>query len=278
MGINSSSVNLSDIINLSKDIAQLNLGYLGVSVTILLILGGIFVYFNFGPIKETLKKQEKDINNLKERADGLLDKSKTQANMMLENFEKNQLIILNKNLEEIFNKIELSLKAKISNSEGLISEKINKISDEKDEKNKQFIISKISNQIKSIEKSIDLKLNKIQNLLKEEEKDRESAINGLKFTIKDMQRDIKELKIWKFAQEGKMGSIIYSISLLKDDIDDETDWRIIGDLEALDKNIEGCSLDSSYVSQIEEQISRIESTPKYKIIIEKIRKKYSGGK
>jgi len=115
MEISSTAViNVIDLINLSKDIAQLNLGYLGISVAILGILGGVFYYFNIKPLKDALDKQEKTISSVKEEADRLLDKSKEQSKKALELFKKDQATELAKLIKEQSDKIKLETESKIT--------------------------------------------------------------------------------------------------------------------------------------------------------------------
>ena len=70
-----SSIALMDIINLIKDISSLNLGYLGLSITVLVILGGVFYFFNLKPWQEKTEKQEGNLENMRQR----LIKDKNEA-------------------------------------------------------------------------------------------------------------------------------------------------------------------------------------------------------
>jgi len=101
-------------------------------------------------------------------------------------------------------------------------------------------------------------------------------INRLKSETKEIKTDVKELKVYKFGQKGQMGAIIYSIELLKEDIDekDRFDWRIPSRLEDLKTNIKGCPLDPEYITQIEEQLARIEAEKKYNVLIKELREQY----
>ncbi len=45
--ISTSTIGVIELVNISKDIAQLNLGYLGISVAILGGLGGVFCLFQY---------------------------------------------------------------------------------------------------------------------------------------------------------------------------------------------------------------------------------------
>ncbi|MCK5084146.1 MAG: hypothetical protein KAQ64_00635 [Candidatus Pacebacteria bacterium] len=86
------TISAIELINLSKDIAQLNLGYLGISVAILTVLGGVFIYFNIKPLKDTLNKQEKTIDDLRKEADKLLDELKNNLKKYSKILRRNNLM------------------------------------------------------------------------------------------------------------------------------------------------------------------------------------------
>jgi len=198
--ITDSSISTLDLINLSKDIAQLNLGYLGISVTILVILGGIFYYFNIKPLKDSLDKQENTVEGLKEKAARLLEQSKTTEEALLS-------------------------KTKV-------------------------VTTKLENKISTQDKKI------------------ENIMSG----IKSFKRDIMELKIYKHAQKNQLGAVIYSIDLLKEDIDNinTCGYRIPDDLVLLKENIHDAILDPGYATDIEEQLKRLKDT-KYNMLIDEVR-------
>ncbi len=91
--------------------------------------------------------------------------------------------------------------------------------------------------------------------------------------IKDLRRSVKELNVFMHAQKGQMGELIGLIELLKEDIDEDS-WRIEGVLEDLEKAIDGMNLKSDFITDIEEQVCRLESKPKYNFLVNKIRKHY----
>lgn len=266
-----------DLINLSKDIAQLNLGYLGISVAILGVLGGVFIYFNIKPLKDALDKQEKTIGNLKEEADLLLEKSKKQSDKALENFEKDQSDKLSGILDVRFDKITLETKNEITGLEKSLLEKTGEVSEDKDSKLKELVLAEAGNRISALEKSLLTEIKNAKGALEEKVAETSENISHLKAETKDLAIDIKELKVYQYAQEGKMGAIIYSIELLKEDIDekDKNDWRIPSRLENLKNNIKGGTLDPEYVTQIEEQLARLEKEKKYNVLIKEVRKQYS---
>jgi len=271
------AINVIDLINLSKDIAQLNLGYLGISVAILGVLGGVFVYFNIKPLKDDLDEQEKTISNLKEEADKLLDKAKEQSEKTLELFKKDQATESAKLIKEQSDKIKLETEGKITELEKAFLEKVEVTSENKDNKLKELMISEMANRIGILEKNL---LSGIKNSKEDLEKkivEANKQITRLKNETKGIKTDVKELKVYKYEQKGQMGAIIYSIELLKEDIDekDRYGWRIPERLEGLKANIKDCPLDPGYITQIEEQLARIEPEKKYNVLIKEVRDQYS---
>jgi F0F1-type ATP synthase membrane subunit b/b' len=65
--VSADSFELTELINITRDIAELNAAYLAISVSVIIFLGGIFYLFNVKPLQDKLQKQEEDIE--KERKD-----------------------------------------------------------------------------------------------------------------------------------------------------------------------------------------------------------------
>ena len=272
--VSTSTINAIDLINFSKDIAQLNMGYLGISVAILGVLGGLFVYFNIKPLKDALDKQENTISDLKKEAHDLLSESDAQTQKTLEEFKTNQSSSLTLTLRQQKEIVDLGVTNKIQGVENSLLEKIDLVSEDKDTKLKEIILSEVTNRLSVLEKNLNLiignsKIESDKKILQQEQ-----VISGMKSNVKDAQRDIKELKVYKFSKENKMGAIIYSIELLKEDID-ENRWSILNSLEKLKGEVEGHILEQEYISKIEEQLARLRSDPKYAVITNQIRKIYS---
>ncbi|MCK5084147.1 MAG: hypothetical protein KAQ64_00640 [Candidatus Pacebacteria bacterium] len=152
-------------------------------------------------------------------------------------------------------------------------EKIESVAENKDIKLKEIILSETDNISGTLEKSLSIKIDNSKNDLNKQITKTIEITTSLKSEIKNLKRDIKELQIYKYDKEGKMGSIIYSIELLKEDID-EKHWRIPSTLEDLKKYIKNTPLDGDYITQIEEQLTRIEENKKYNILIKEIRENY----
>ena len=272
--MSTSTISAIDLINFSQGIAQLNLGYLGISIAILGVLGGVFVYFNLKPIKDTLDKQEKALGDLKEEALGLLTESGDQTKKVLTDFKENQSVLLDTFLEQQKKNIDLDTKNKIQEAERLLSEKIESVSDSKDTKLKTLISSETVNRIADLEKSLTAAINLSKEDLGKRTLPLEQAISSLKSNVKDLQREVKELQVYKYSKENQMGAIIYSIELLEQDIDEKR-WSILNSLERLKGEIDGRVIDAEYVAKIEEQLVKIQDNPKYNVIISQIRKVYT---
>ncbi|MFA6353574.1 MAG: hypothetical protein WCW93_01440 [Candidatus Paceibacterota bacterium] len=274
------------LINLSKDIAQLNLGYLGISVAILGVLGVVFVYFNLNPLKETLSKQEKKIEDLKTEAHDLLNQSKEQSEKTLDDFKINQSNMVTSIFKQQKNEIDLETKNKIQESYTILLEKIESISEDKDTKLKEIIISEANNSLANLDKDLTAKISAMKEDILKEVK----AINtGFKARIKELDEKIKELQVYKYSKEGQMGAIIYSIELLENAIDDYLEfkkilkgvpfnaethgWKINLRIEGLIKEIGDLPVEQEYISKINLQLTKIENESIFKNLIDKLRKK-----
>lgn len=268
-----SAIDFGPIFELSRDIAQLNLGYLGISVAILGVLGGVFVYFNFRPVKDALDKQERIIENLRKRADELLEESKDKTTQLVEKFKVEQSEDINLALNNSRAAVLSETRQLTAELENLLSEKIETVSERKVQVVREIIMAETDSRLKELEKNLGSEIRASTKELSMETSKLKSELDKLKELTKDLGRDVKELKVYKFEKEGKMGSIIYSIELLKEDID-EKNWRVPDSLDRLFKVIEGVRLASNYVTDIEEQLIRLDADKKYADAISKIREEY----
>ena len=211
-------INSLDLINLSRDIAQLNLGYLGISVAILGVLGGVFVYFNIKPLQEKLSKQEDLTNELRKEALNLLGESAVQTNSSLEEFEKKQTSVLAAALVHQKENSSLEMTNRIQSAESDILEKVNLSSNDKEIKLKEILLSEMSNKILSLEKTLTILVEENKKTTDERFSLFEKNINT---KISKISADLLELKSYKYDMEGKMGGIIYAIEALEKCFKDE---------------------------------------------------------
>lgn len=268
-----SLITTSEIIDLVEKVASLNLGYLGISVTIITLLGGAFYLFNFRPLKDTIEKQEERSRKTEKEIE----------NKFLELQDKQQ-----SGFDDISSKIDTQVDEQIvefKSAEEVLRKDIYQILKEQTDKNtalqetnKQEISIITKNQILASEKVILEKVNDIEKKLIGEVSRIDKSINSLTNNINDIKRRVKQLEVYKYSKEGKMGAIYGLIDLLKEDIDAKIDWRIIDDLENLEKNIKGIILSGNIIVGIEEQLSRIEGEGKYAILIKNVKNQYTQDK
>jgi hypothetical protein len=136
-----------------------------------------------------------------------------------------------------------------------------------------LVMSEVGDRIRELEKNFleKLELQKL-DFEKRFEAVNEKQIESKK-AIATLNRKTRELEIFKYSQKGQMGAIYGSIELLKEDIDAKN-WKIEGDLEDLSKEIEGVNLKSEVITQIEEQLARLDDAPKYKYLIDQVKEMY----
>lgn len=289
--ISTSTIAAIDLVNLSKDIAQLNLGYLGISVAILGVLGGVFVYFNIKPFRDALEKQERTIEELKKEAKGLLALSADQSERVLENFKVDQSKIFNAAFEQHEEKLGLETASKIQEIEKVLSDKIESTAESKDLKLRDIILSEASNRLATLEKELTLGITTLKEEITKDVSQVKSANAGLKAAVKELSEKIKELQVYKFSKEGKMGAIIVSIELLQEAIDEYLKIREIlgkGDklldkqvfgykikmrLEGLIKEIGDYELEQEYISKISEQLKRLANEEVFAILVNQLKEK-----
>jgi len=248
-------INSLDLINLSTDLAQLNLGYLGISVAILGVLGGVFVYFNIKPLQEKLGKQEDVINELKKEANALLSEADTQIQSALEEFEERQTTLLSTEFDQQKEKIYLEVTNKIQGAKSDILEKIDSISNDKDLKLKEILLSEMSNKILSIEKTLTALLEEYKKTNDEKFSSLERKTNA---SVKEIAGDLLELKAYKYDMEGKMGGIIFTIEAVEKCLKDEP-YLIKYKLDDLKEKIGKYSLTPELFIRLKNVLNSIES-------------------
>jgi F0F1-type ATP synthase membrane subunit b/b' len=273
--LSTTTISAIDLINFSQSIAQLNLGYLGISVAILGVLGGVFVYFNIKPLRDTLEKQERVIEELKKEAQNLLVLSAEQSKKSLEDFKVEQSKSLVADMERQEEKLKIETINKIQEVEKKLSEEIESKSEEKDIKLREIILSEANNRAANLEKEITASITAVKESMAKEVSEAGSVTFKLKASIKELDKNIKELQIYKYSKEGQRGAVIVSIELLTSAIDEYFDnkelykggtmpfapsiygWEIVRYLKGLVKEIGDITLEQEYISQINTQLTRI---------------------
>jgi len=247
--IQSNSVDINDAAFLQALIGQLinsNLGYLGIAVTILAIMGGAFVYFNIIPIKEKMEKQEKIINDL-------LDDSKNETELTLKKFKEDQGNLILTTLAQQKENTNLDVGSKIQNSEKNILEKIEIISENKDLKSKEIILSEVNNRLSTLEASLKSVIQLIANDVSKLEK----RISELDFKVKDVTLDIQDFNYKKYLEKGQIGALRALINKLDLHIDLKYNWNQKDILLEIKEYIEKESMPDLYLDDLEKVINKI---------------------
>ncbi len=267
------TISATDLINLSSDLAQINAEYLAVAVTVLVVFGGAFYLFNFKPLKDTLEKQESNLEAFKKELQALIPASEERSKNQLIGFEKQQSKSLSDTLRQESEKLLLETENRIATSEKVLSERMEVVAENKDLKLKSALTSETENRINATEKALISEMNRLRQDLSTQIVSINELLSRSKSDIKTLSREIKELNVFRYGSEGKMGELINTIELLTDEIDDKaSDWRITNRLEKLHEIVSRIKVESEYVVKIEEQLLRVEKSAKFRPLIENIRK------
>jgi hypothetical protein len=210
-----STIAISEIISLTQNLASTNLAYLGISVTILVLLGGGSYLFSVKPFKDKLDKQEEELQKLKKEVQDNFEKSKSNLDINLKNFQASYSEQLNKLIEQKEKNITSNFESKLITLDKNLFEKINTTSKEKDDSLKEGLISEINKKDLELENKLSTSINtyKVEN-------DKVIALlkNKTESSLRELAMVVKELEAFKYDQEGKQGGIIKLIESLEDDI------------------------------------------------------------
>ena len=267
------TISITEIANLIENLATLNLGYLGIAVTILIFLGGAFYLFNFKPLKDAFERQEKTLTDLEKEVKENLASSKKEIREELNIFKDEQVKTISNIFEQKSDKLLSDIQTKIANFEKEFIQKFDSFAEEKDVNLKTVILAEVSNKVRELEKSLSMAIDTSKTEIKKETTSLKSSLVSVQDDLKEVKRKARELEVFKYSLKGQMGAIYGSIDLLKDAID-ENSWRIDGSLEDLYKEIADCKLEGEVITRIEEQLVRLNDKPKYNPLVSKIRKKY----
>lgn len=209
------SIAVSQLIGLSQNLATINLGYLGIAVTILVLLGGGTYFFSVKPFKDKIDKQEEEIKGLKKKIEDDLKDAKQNISDDLKMFKVNYTEELKTSSKQREEKVKSDFESKLATLDKDLFEKINITAKEKDDSLKEVILSEISSRILGLEKTLRTEIDgyKVQN-----DKDVALLKNKIDFGLRELSITVKELEAFKYDQEGKQGGIIMLIDSLGDDI------------------------------------------------------------
>lgn len=227
---------------------------LGTLALIFLGLISVNLYFN-------ISANKREINKIKEDAEQLTKSLIAAASLEISN--KNTEAIkteIARTRGEITN-ITTSL---IKTSEANLTEKTNVATQREIEKSAANISNIIKNEILTLRTEIDKRL---------ETSAKEIAlaiapIKELSEKIAELEIDVKELKVYKYSQQGKMGAIIGQIELLEYDIKNRP-WNLKYRLPEIEKELEGAPLNVADASKLKKLLADIKESD-YKELAKKI--------
>src|SRR3989344_5485663 len=222
--IATSSMTASDIINAANNIATLNLGYLGISVTIIALLGGAFYLFNIKPFKETLERQEKSLVDLKKEIEENLSSSKGEIKDELKDFEKTHTNNISSLVQQKNEKLISDIHAKMAIFEKDFTEKFDSFATEKDANLKTVLSSEIISQLHTLEKSIRSEMDKTTKEINVQLSSAQNNISSMKSEIVNIKEDTVDLKIEDHLRKNQVGAMKGMIDKLNIRI--EKKWNV----------------------------------------------------
>ncbi len=262
------TISVIDLINLSKDVAQLNLGYLAIAVTILGILGVVFVYFNINPLKDALNRQEDKVDALKKEADKILKSSEENVQVSLNNFREEQKQVTSEFLNQSEAKNILETKNQVALVEKVLLEKIESVSEGKDVKLKEIILSETVNKISATEKSVGIENNKIRVDLNEKITSLNGKITTLEKEIFEIRRSLVEFEIENHLKKRQVGAMRKMIEKLEMDI--KRTWGADDTLVEIKQYILEHGMPNYYFTDLQNVLEKL--TPEFKLLKDEILK------
>ena len=245
------SLNSLDIIS---ELASINASYLGISIAVILFIGGFAYFLNIKPLEKKINTrisaQEANFKKVRVETARLLRIQEATNKQRFDEFEIDIDTMLDNEFSRRDEVLKSELDARISN---LSKENFVK---------QEFLLEKIT------------ELEKIAITNKAEVT---ASIVSLKNNLKDTTRRIMELEQYKYSKENKMGGFIRVVDLIDMVAKGNTDeWRLESYLDLMLEELDGAKLTSEHVSSAESVLDCIyknEKFAKHKLVIETIREK-----
>ena len=195
----------ADITSFIENIAQINLEYLGIAVTILVFFGGAFYLFNFRPLKDTIEKQEDTLVALKKEVEENLLSSKNEIKRDLKDFEKSNTKEISTLVQRKNEKLASDIKTKIATFEKDFTEKFNTFAEEKDQNLKTVILSEFGNQLHTLEKSLNIEINNKNGELEKKIVPLQDKLLLLESSVVKIREDLFDLQIEHHLGKKQIG-------------------------------------------------------------------------
>jgi len=248
---------LDELIGMTTHLASLNLGYLGICVTILLIFGWLHYIFNIKPLKDKLDSQSKELINLKSEVDQNLSSSKEEVKTDLKKFEVEYTKSVFATVVQKNEKLTSDFETKIAQLETEIIEKFEDTTTQKANDLKELLLSRMKEQIVSLEQEVNVKFEKIHN--------KDSDIKDDVFKIK---KEIVDLQYEYYLNKSQVGAVKMLIEKLDMYIKDG--WGVEDILVNIKEYIEERRMPSNYLEDLYEVLKKVPE--KYTSIAEEILK------
>ena len=250
-----SSITASEIIILVERIASLNLGYLGISVTIIALLGGAFYLLNFKPLKDTLENQKKSLTDLKNEVEENLSSSKEELKKDLKCFEETNTKDISSLVQQKNEKLISDIKTKIAIFEKDFTEKFNTFVDKKDQDLKTVLLSEFGSQIRILEKALNIEINNNKKNLENKITIIQSTSSSLKQDISKIKEDLIDLQIEYHLNKNQIGAMRKMLEKLSLSI--KKKWGVEDVLLEIKEYIKKHGMPNVYLSDLTESLKEV---------------------
>jgi hypothetical protein len=231
------------------------LGYLGISVTILALLGGAFYLFNVKPLKETLEQQQKVLEGLKKQVEDNLSSSKSELRKDLKDFEETNTKNISLLIQQKNEKLISDIQARIANFEKDFTEKFNTFATEKDNDLKTVVLAEFSNQLRVLEKSLNTEISKSIGDIGGKLSSIQDNFSSMKNEMSGMKEDLLDLKIEYHLKKNQIGAIRGMID--KFDITIKKKWGVEGALLQIKEYIKEHGMPDIYLPDLIKSLKNV---------------------
>jgi len=235
---------LQTLVDMTSHLANLNLGYLGICVTILIFIGGFIYFVNVKPLKDKLDKQEEILTGLKKEVSDNLFSSKQEIKNDLKVFEKIFSESIFSTIEQKHKQLMADFETRNAIFEKDFSEKFDNLATKKDTELRTILESETKSQVRDLEKSLTEKIDQFKT-------ERSSTYEALL----DIKRDMVDLQIEYHLGKGQVGAAKMLIEKIELCI--KKGWGIVESLLELEKYIKERKMPSYYLKDLQEALSKV---------------------
>ncbi len=242
-------------LNLINQLSTNSIEYIGIAVTLILFLGGVFYLFTLRPFEKELERQALDIKNAKDSLKSLIE----NESKSLKNEIEKTVFNFDEKSDTLLKKAEISFMEKatsqISVAASLLREDATKISAENASslsKTKEDLIEEI--------RVVDAKIAKLDTTITTQTKTVENVLSTQtkqESTNRDLDLRLRVVETYRFSKENLMGSITVPINTIDSLIGTKDAWRIPKWLETLKESVTGVLLKADQKSNIVKVLDKL---------------------